>query len=65
VKQPKKVPEEVEPPKIKWEERYEDDDSVTIWRYDIRKTVNGPVEVEFRWKKNKDPDTKKKNERNK
>ena len=34
----------------KFEYIFEDDESVSIWKYDIKKFPNGPVSVEYRWK---------------
>ncbi len=39
---------------------FEDEESISIWKYDISKSTSGPYEVEYRWKKNYDPWTKKK-----
>lgn len=38
-------------PKIKWEVVYEDEDCISIWKYDIRKTRFGPYEVENKYKR--------------
>jgi hypothetical protein len=35
----------------KWERRYEDDETISIWRYDTSKSTRGPYEVEFKPKK--------------
>ena len=35
----------------KWEVVYEDDDCISIWKYDLKKTRNGPFEVENKYKK--------------
>lgn len=35
----------------KWEVVYEDEDTISIWRYNRKKTNNGPVEVEYKYKK--------------
>ena len=40
-----------EPKPIKWEVTYEDDESISIWRYNTKKFSNGPVEVEYKWKR--------------
>jgi hypothetical protein len=37
--------------RTKWETRYEDEDEVVIWKYDLEKTTHGPVSVEIRYKK--------------
>lgn len=34
---------------------YEDDISISIWRYDRKKSTSGPIEVEYKWKKNFNP----------
>ena len=35
----------------KFEYIFEDDESTSIWKYDLKKTKNGPVEVEYRYKR--------------
>ena len=35
----------------KWERVYEDEESISIWKYDRTITTNGPVSVEYRWKR--------------
>jgi hypothetical protein len=35
---------------IKFEYIFEDDDSISIWKYDRSKTTAGPVSVEYKWK---------------
>lgn len=44
----------------KWEVVYEDEDTISIWRYNTRKTKNGPVEVEYKYKKGFIPPKRKK-----
>lgn len=47
----------------KWEVVYEDEESISIWKYDRTKTTNGPISVEYKWKKGFDiwtPPNKKK-----
>ena len=39
----------------KWEQVYEDEESITIWRYNSNITTSGPVEVEFKYKKGYTP----------
>jgi hypothetical protein len=39
----------------KWEVVYEDEDSISIWKYNSKITTNGPVEVEYKWKKHFNP----------
>ena len=34
----------------KFEYTYEDDDCISIWKYDKKKFPNGPISVEFKWK---------------
>ena len=44
--------EKAPPPKpIKWEVVYEDEDCISIWRYNSKITKNGPVEVEYKYKR--------------
>ena len=40
-----------EPKPIKWEVVYEDEDCISIWRYNSKKNPNGPVEVENKYKR--------------
>lgn len=50
-----------QPAAKKWEVTYEDDESVSIWRYNSAKSSSGPYEVEYKWKKTFNPwDQKKK-----
>ena len=35
----------------KWEQVYEDEESITIWRYNSNITTSGPVEVEIKYKR--------------
>jgi len=35
----------------KFERVYEDEDTISIWKYDLKKTTTGPVEVEIKYKK--------------
>lgn len=39
----------------KWEQVYEDEETITIWRYNSNITTSGPVEVEFKYKKGYTP----------
>ena len=41
----------LEPKPQKWEVVYEDEDCVSIWKYDSKKTTYGPVEVEYKYKR--------------
>jgi hypothetical protein len=44
----------------KWEVVYEDEDSISIWRYNSKITTAGPIEVEYKWKKHFNPWNQKK-----
>ena len=44
----------------KWEVVYEDEDSISIWRYNSKITTAGPLEVEYKWKKHFNPWNQKK-----
>ena len=45
----------------KWEVVYEDEDSISIWKYNSKITTRGPVEVEYKWKRGyQHPSIKKK-----
>ena len=35
----------------KWEVVYEDEDSISIWKYNSKITIAGPVEVEYKYKR--------------
>lgn len=35
----------------KWEVVYEDEDCVSIWKYDMKKTTKGPFDVENKYKR--------------
>ena len=35
----------------KFERVYEDDDTISIWKYDLTKSTTGPFEVEIKYKK--------------
>ena len=45
---------------VKYEITYEDDECISIWKYDTRKTTAGPVEVEYKWKRSFNPWNKSK-----
>jgi hypothetical protein len=50
-----------EPKPTKWEVVYEDDECISIWKYNSKITTRGPVEVEYKWKRGyKHPSDKKK-----
>jgi len=51
-------PTELEKP-IKFERRYEDDESVTVWKYDLNKSSSGPIEVNISYKNNIDKNWEK------
>lgn len=40
-----------EPKPTRWEITYEDEDTISIWRYNTKKNPNGPIEVEYKYKK--------------
>lgn len=44
----------------KWEVVYEDDECTSIWKYNTKITTSGPVEIEYKWKRNFNPWDKKK-----
>jgi hypothetical protein len=44
-----------EPKPTKWEVVYEDDESISIWKYNTKKFPFGPLEVEYKWKRNFNP----------
>jgi hypothetical protein len=46
----------------KWERVYEDEDSISIWRYDSKKSLINPYEVEIKYKNEKRSPTKRKSE---
>ena len=35
----------------KWERVYEDEDTISIWKYNSKITIAGPVEVEIKYKR--------------
>ena len=39
----------------KWEVIYEDEEGTSIWKYDTKKSITGPIEVEYRFKKSFNP----------
>lgn len=50
-----------EPKPEKWEVVYEDEDCISIWKYNSKKFDNGPIEVEYKYKRGYvHPGTKKK-----
>jgi hypothetical protein len=40
-----------EPRATKFERVYEDEDAISIWKYDLIKNPGGPIEVEYKYKK--------------
>lgn len=34
----------------KFEYIFEDEESTSIWKYDLKKFPNGPISVEYKWK---------------
>jgi hypothetical protein len=46
----------------KWERVYEDEDSISIWRYDSKKSLINPYEVEIKYKNEKRSPSKRKSE---
>jgi hypothetical protein len=46
----------------KWEVRYELEDSTTIWKYDSKKSMVNPYEVEVVYKNEKSPRSRKKSD---
>ena len=45
---PKEQP--IEPKPLKFTRTYEDDDTITTWKFDLNKFVNGPIEVNIQYK---------------
>jgi len=35
----------------KWEITFEDEETISIWKYNNKKFSNGPIEVEYKYKK--------------
>ena len=48
------------PKQTKWEVVYEDEESISIWKYNSKITTSGPVEVEYKWKRSFNPWNQKK-----
>ena len=44
----------------KWEVVYEDEESISVWKYNSKITTSGPVEVEYKWKRSFNPWNQKK-----
>jgi hypothetical protein len=40
-----------EPKPLKFERIYEDDECISTWKYDLNKFKNGPIEVEYKYKR--------------
>ena len=50
-----------EPKPEKWEVVFEDEDCISIWRYNTKKFAYGPIEVEYKYKRGyQHPGSKKK-----
>ena len=49
----------------KWEEKYEDEHSIEIWKYDTKKNPNGPIEVNITYKNGYDKQWSKMQKQNK
>ena len=45
---PKEIIDEPKP--TKFERRYEDEDTVEIWKFDLKKFDKGPIEVDIKYK---------------
>ena len=41
----------------RWEVVYENEQCISIWKYDSKITTNGPISVEHKWKKGFDSPT--------
>jgi hypothetical protein len=41
-----------EPMPPKWQISYEDDECISTWKYNSKINPNGPIEVEYKYKKN-------------
>ena len=41
----------------KWEHVYEDEETISIWKYNSKVTIAGPVEVEIKYKRGYVPPT--------
>ena len=48
-KNTKENPTKTEKPK-KFEYIFDDDESTSIWKWDLDKNPNGPISVEYKWK---------------
>ena len=44
----------------KWEKIYENDNHISIWKYDSRKSLVNPYEVEIKYKNEDESEVKKK-----
>lgn len=45
---PKEIIDEPKP--LKFERRYEDEDTIEVWKYDLKKFDKGPIEVTITYK---------------
>jgi hypothetical protein len=46
-----KPPTPTQTARIKWEVVYEDEECISVWKYDLKRTTHGPVEVEHKYKR--------------
>jgi hypothetical protein len=46
-----KTPNPTQTIRLKWEVVYEDEDCISIWKYNSKITTAGPVEVEYKYKR--------------
>lgn len=44
----------------KFERIYKDDESTSVWKYDLKKNPNGPISVEYMWVRSFNPWKQKK-----
>lgn len=49
-----------EPRPPKWSITFEDNESISVWKYNTKINPNGPIEVEYKWKKDFNPWNRKK-----
>ena len=46
-----KTPTPTQTIRLKWEVVYEDEDCISVWKYNSKITTAGPVEVEYKYKR--------------
>ena len=46
----KKPDTSVKDKQLKFEKTFEDEDCISVWKYDKTKFPNGPISVEYKWK---------------